>query len=250
MIVVKTAAEVEKMRRVGRIVAQAHRLVDEAIAPGITTDDLDRLVARFFEEQGVKGAFLGYEGYPKNICTSVNEEVVHGIPGPRTLQEGDIVGVDIGASLDGYYGDAARTLGVGEISDEAQRLLQVTEEALYKGIEKAVPKGRLSDISHAIQQHVEAAGFSVVREFVGHGVGRAMHEAPQVPNFGEPGRGPRLRTGMTLAIEPMVNMKGPEIVVLDDGWTVVTKDAGLSAHFEHSVAIMPDGPLILTMLDE
>ncbi|NLN29487.1 MAG: type I methionyl aminopeptidase [Firmicutes bacterium] len=250
MIVVKTAAEIEKMRRIGRIVAQAHRLVEESIVPGITTEELDEKVARFFEEQGVKGAFLGYEGYPKNICTSVNEEVVHGIPGPRRLVEGDIVGIDIGASLDGYFADMARTLPVGEISDEARRLLQVTEEALYKGIEKAVPGGRLSDISHAIQTHVEAAGFSVVREFVGHGVGRAMHEAPQVPNFGPPGRGPRLRQGMTLAIEPMVNMKGPEVVVLEDGWTVVTRDAGLSAHFEHSVAITSDGPLIVTTLED
>lgn len=250
MIVLKTAAEIEKMRRIGKIVARAHQLVAETIAPGITTGQLDRQVAEFFETEGVTGAFLGYQGFPKNICTSVNEQVVHGIPGNRRLEEGDIVGVDIGASLDGYFGDSARTYPVGKISEDAQRLLQVTEEALYKGIEKAVPGNRLSDVSHAIQQHVEAAGFSVVREFVGHGVGRDMHEAPQIPNFGPPGRGPRLRSGMTLAIEPMVNLKAADVVILDDGWTVVTKDAGLSAHFEHSVAITPEGPLILTTVDE
>lgn len=250
MIIVKTNEELRKMRRVGAIVARAHEVVAEAIAPGVTTAELDRKVAEFFAKEGVVSAFLGYQGYPAHICTSVNEQVVHGIPGNRRLEEGDIVAVDVGASLDGYYSDMARTYPVGKVAPEVERLLRTTEEALYKGIEKAVPGARLSDVSHAVQQHVEAAGFSVVREFVGHGIGRSMHEAPQVPNYGPPGRGPRLRPGMTLAIEPMVNMKGPEVVILDDGWTVVTKDAGWSAHFEHTIAITPDGPVILTTLDE
>lgn len=250
MIILKSDAEVQKMRRVGRIVARAHELVAGAIAPGVTTNELDTMVANFFKKEGVTSPFLGYQGYPASICTSVNEQVVHGIPGSTRLEEGDIVGVDIGATLDGYCGDSAWTYPVGKISESAQRLLRVSEEALYKGIEQAIVGGRLSDISHAIQVHVEAAGYSVVREFVGHGIGEEMHEPPQIPNFGPPGRGPRLRSGMTLAIEPMVNVEGPDIEILNDGWTVVTKDAGLSAHFEHSVAVTPAGPLVLTTLAE
>lgn len=249
MIILKSQAEIEKMRRVGAIVARAHQLMADAVEPGITTQELDRIVAEFFAREGVKPAFLGYQGFPANICTSVNEQVVHGIPDSTPLQEGDIVGIDIGASLEGYYGDSAWTYPVGEISESAKRLLQVTEESLYVGIERAVAGGRLSDVSNAIQVYVEAAGFSVVREFVGHGIGKEMHEAPQIPNFGPPGRGPRLRPGMTLAIEPMVNLQGAEVEILQDGWTVVTQDAGLSAHFEHTVAVTPDGPLILTAVE-
>lgn len=250
MIILKSDAEIQKMRRAGAIVARAHQLVAAAIEPGVTTQELDRIVAGFFKAEGVKSSFLGYQGYPAHICTSVNEQVVHGIPDDRRLQEGDIVSVDIGAIVDGYHGDSAWTYPVGSVSPEAERLLRVTEEALYKGIEKAVDGGRLSDISHAVQRHVEAAGFSVVQEFVGHGIGRNMHEAPQIPNFGPPGRGPRLRVGMTLAIEPMVNAKGPEVQILGDGWTVVTRDGSLSAHFEHSVAITAAGPLILTVAED
>lgn len=247
MIIIKSKAEVHKMQRAGRLVAQAHALIRDAIAPGITTEALDQLVADFFAKQGAESSFLGYQGYPAHICTSVNEEVVHGIPDAKVLEEGDIVAVDIGAHVDGFHGDSAWTYTVGDVPEETQRLLQVTEEALFKGIEKAVVGGRLSDISHAIQMHAEAAGFSIVREFVGHGIGRDMHEAPQIPNYGSPGRGPRLRAGMTLAIEPMVNAGSPAVKILDDGWTVVTIDTKMSAHFEHTVAVTDDGPVILTL---
>lgn len=249
MITLKSNDELQRMRRVGRVVARAHALMRESIVPGVTTAELDRAVVALFEKEGVTPAFLGYHGFPASICASVNEQVVHGIPGDRRLEEGDIIGVDIGASLDGYFGDSAWTYPVGQVSEEAQRLLKVTEEALFVGIGRALPGGRLSDVSNAIQVHVEAAGFSVVRDFVGHGIGREMHEPPQIPNYGPAGRGPRLRAGMTLAIEPMVNTGGPEVEILSDRWTVVTKDAGLSAHFEHTVAITPDGPEILTTLD-
>lgn len=237
------------MYQAGQVVAKAHKAVAQAIVPGITTMELDALVARIIQEEGAQPAFLGYQGFPASICASVNEQVVHGIPDGRALAEGDIIAVDIGASVDGYYGDSAWTYPVGAVTPEAQRLMQVTEEALYEGIAKAVAGGRLSDISHAIQVHAEAAGLSIVREFVGHGIGQQMHEAPQIPNFGPPGRGPRLRPGMGLAIEPMVNAGGPEVKVLADGWTVVTQDARLSAHFEHTVVITEDGPWILTKYD-
>lgn len=249
MIILKSSDELVYMRRAGRVVAKAHQLMAEMVRPGITTAELDEAVAKLLAAEGAQPAFLGYHGFPAHICTSVNEEVVHGIPKDRRLEEGDIVGIDIGAVVEGYYGDSAWTYPVGKVSPEAQRLLEVTEASLFAAIEKARPGGRLSDVSHAVQSYVEAAGFSVVRDFVGHGIGRAMHEAPQIPNYGPPGRGPRLKVGMTLAIEPMVNSGTHEVEILEDRWTVVTKDAGYSAHFEHTVAITPDGPLILTTLD-
>lgn len=237
------------MRKAGRVVAQAHELVRERLRPGVTTGDIDRWVEEFLQQQGATPAFKGYHGYPACTCTSVNDEVVHGIPSStRVLHEGDIVAVDIGAFVDGFCGDMAWTYPIGEISELAQKLLRVTEESLTKAIEQAVAGNRLSDIGHAVQSHVEAAGFSVVKSFVGHGIGRAMHEAPQVPNFGRPGRGPRLREGMTLAIEPMVNAGGEDVRILEDDWTAVTADGSLSAHFEHTVAVREGQAEILTLL--
>lgn len=236
------------MRKAGRVVAQAHELVRERLRPGVTTADIDRWVEEFLQRQGATPAFRGYHGFPACTCTSVNDEVVHGIPGSRVLHEGDIVAVDIGAFVGGFCGDMAWTYPVGEISELAQKLLRVTEESLTKAIEQAVAGNRLSDIGHAVQSHVEAAGFSVVKSFVGHGIGRAMHEAPQVPNFGRPGRGPRLREGMTLAIEPMVNAGGEDVRILEDDWTAVTVDGSLSAHFEHTVAVREGQAEILTLL--
>lgn len=247
MIFIKSSDELVRMRRAGRMVAKAHELLAEVIRPGVRTSELDRAVYRLFEKEGAVPSFKGYQGFPASICTSVNQVVVHGIPGEQVLHDGDIVGVDIGAIVDGYHGDAAATYGVGEISPEAERLLEITKEALYQGIAQARLGNRLSDISHAVQKHVEAEGFSVVRAFVGHGIGTKMHEAPQIPNFGPPGRGPRLRAGMCLAIEPMVNIGVPEVVVLSDGWTVVTRDGELSAHFEHTVAVTEGEPEILTV---
>lgn len=235
------------MRDAGRIVAEALELVAEAAEPGVTTLELDALVADYITKQGARAAFKGYFGYPASICTSVNEELVHGIPGDRVLCDGDILSVDIGAEINGFYGDAAKTIAIGEISAEAQRLLSVTEEALYRGIEKAVAGARLSDISHAIQSHVEAAGFSVIRDYVGHGIGRAMHEDPQVPNFGPPGRGLLLRPGLTLALEPMVSVGSHRVRTLDDGWTVVTVDGSLSAHFEHTICVHEAQAEVLTV---
>ncbi|NLN20103.1 MAG: type I methionyl aminopeptidase [Firmicutes bacterium] len=249
MIFIKSGDELERMRRAGRAVARAHELLAGLIKPGVRTSQLDEAVYSFFMKEGVIPSFKGYQGFPASICTSVNEVVVHGIPGDRVLREGDIIGIDIGAMVDGFHGDAAVTYGVGEISPEAQRLLDVTKEALYRGIAQARVGNRVSDISHAVQTYVEGSGFSVVRDFVGHGIGTAMHEAPQIPNFGPPGRGPRLRAGMCLAIEPMVNAGTPDVNVLDDGWTVVTRDARLSAHFEHTVAVTEGEPEILTMMD-
>lgn len=235
------------MRRAGRVVAQGHELVRERLRPGITTADLDGWIEGFLQRQGAVPAFKGYHGFPACTCTSVNDEVVHGIPGGKVLQEGDIIAVDIGAFVDGFCGDSAWTYPVGQVSDLARRLLQVTEESLIKGIEQAVVGNRLSDIGHAVQAHVEAAGFSVVKNFVGHGVGRNMHEPPQIPNFGRPGRGPRLQEGMTLAIEPMVNAGGDGVRVLEDNWTAVTADGSLSAHFEHTVAVRDGEAEILTL---
>lgn len=236
------------MRRAGRVVAQAHELVRERLRPGVTTADIDRWVQEFLDRQGAVSAFKGYQGYPAYTCTSVNDEIVHGIPGSRVLHEGDIVAVDIGAFVDGFCGDSAWTYPIGEVSELAQKLLRVTEQSLTKAIEQAVVGKRLSDIGHAVQTHVEAAGFSVVKNFVGHGIGRSMHEAPQIPNFGRPGRGPRLSEGMTLAIEPMVNVGGDEVRILEDNWTAVTADGSLSAHFEHTVAVRDGKAEILTVL--
>ena len=249
MIVLKSPQEIAKMARAGRIVAEVFEELQEWIRPGVTTKELDRRAEEAILRRGALPAFKGYRGFPATLCVSVNHEVVHGIPSSRRLEEGDIVGIDMGVYLDGYYGDAAKSFPVGEVSPEARRLLQVTEEALYLGIRQARAGKRLSDISHAIQTHVEQAGFSVVRDFVGHGIGRELHEDPQVPNFGPPGRGPRLRPGMVLAIEPMVNMGGARTRILEDRWTAVTEDGSLSAHFEHTVAITENGPVILTSLD-
>ena len=220
----------------------------ESVKPGITTADLDRLAEDIIKKNGARPLFKGYCGFPASICTSINEEVVHGIPSLRLLKSGDIISIDIGAEKNGYCGDAAVTLPVGEVDAEALRLLQVTEASLYKGIEQAVVGNRLTDISHAIQTHAEGNGFSVVREYVGHGIGKQMHEDPKVPNYGMPGRGPRLVSGLVLAIEPMVNMGTHHVEVLQDNWTVVTKDRKWSAHFEHTVAVTDDGPRILTVL--
>jgi methionyl aminopeptidase len=217
------------------------------VAPGISTADLDAAAEARILAAGAVPAFKGYHGYPATICASINEEVIHGIPsGRRILQDGDVISIDVGASLDGYFGDSAVTLAVGAVSEQAAALLRATEEALYKAIECVRPGGRISDIGHAVQQHVEAFGLSVVREFVGHGIGQRMHEEPQVPNYGEPGRGPRLAPGMVVAIEPMVNAGKPAVKVLADGWTAVTRDGSLSAHFEHTVAVTSGEPWILT----
>lgn len=235
------------MREAGRITARALRAVGEAVAPGVTTADLDEVAVEVIRAAGARAAFLGYQGYPATICASLNREVVHGIPGRRRLSEGDIVSVDVGAVIDGYFGDSARTFPVGRVSAEASRLLTATRESLEAGIACCRPGMRLGDLGAAVQAVAEGAGFSVVREYVGHGVGRAMHEDPQVPNYGTPGKGPVLLAGMVIAIEPMVNARGCEVRELDDGWTVVTADGSLSAHFEHTVAVTDDGPWILTL---
>jgi methionyl aminopeptidase len=248
MIQLKTAEEIAKMRRAGQIVARTLYALEQAIVPDrTTTGELDALAEEMLSRDGAKPAFKGYRGYPKAICTSINEEVVHGIPGARVIRRGDIVGIDLGAVVDGYYADAAVTVAVGEVSAEARRLLRVAKKALFMGIVQARPGKRLGDISSAIQQHVEQHGYSVVRALVGHGIGREMHEEPQVPNFGRPGSGPLLREGMALAIEPMVNAGGFEIESLPDAWTVVTRDRSLSAHFEHTVVVSARGADILTL---
>ena len=248
MIVLKRPEEIARMREAGRLVARLLLELEKRIRPGVTTAELDRFAEEFIRSAGGVPSFKGYRGFPASICTSVNDEVVHGIPGPRRLQEGDIISIDVGVLLKGYHGDGARTYAVGAIDAQARRLLEVTERALYAGIEQARPGRRVSDIGHAVQQVVEAAGFSVVREFVGHGIGRRIHEDPQVPNFGPPGQGPRLRPGMTLAVEPMVNEGTPEVAIREDRWTAVTRDGRRSAHFEHTVAITEDGPTILSVL--
>jgi len=248
MIILKSKREIEVIRENGRILAQTFKLVEKNIKEGIKTKKLDRLAEEFIKKNGAHPAFKGYRGFPANICISINEEVVHGIPKERILVSGDIVSVDIGVYKDGYFADGAFTYKVGETSQEAQKLIDITRNSLYKGIESCLEGKNLSDISFAIQSYVEAFGFQVVRELVGHGIGRDMHEEPQVPNFGTPGQGPVLKEGMVLAIEPMVNQKTYEIETLDDGWTVVTKDRSLSAHFEHTVCITKNGPKILTQI--
>ena len=245
-IILKSPQEIEKMRRSNQIVAEILTEIKKAVRPGITTQALDALAEALLSERKAQSAFKGYNGYPAALCTSVNEEIVHGIPSGRMLQEGDILSLDFGAVYEGFYGDAAVTLPIGSISPEAERLLQVTEEALYLAIDQARPGNRLMDVSAAVQRHVESHGFSVVRDFVGHGIGKHLHEKPQVPNFGIPGRGVRLKPGMTLAIEPMINAGGFEVVIREDGWTAVTKDRSLSAHFEHSIAVTENGPDILS----
>lgn len=238
------------MREAGRIVAETHRLMADAVKPGITTGELDAIADKFIRSQGAIPSFKGYNGFPSSICASVNDELVHGFPGSRKLNEGDIISIDIGAQYEGFHGDSAWTYGVGTISSEAQRLLDVTEESLYAGLALIKPDVRLYTISHAIQEVIEAAGFSVVREYVGHGIGADLHEEPQIPNYGVPNRGPRLKPGMVLAIEPMVNIGERYVRTLEDNWTVVTQDGSLCAHFEHTVAVTEDGFEILTILPQ
>jgi methionyl aminopeptidase len=248
MIVLKSPREIGIMRRAGRIVAEILERLRQEAKPGVTTLDLDALAERLTRGAGALPAFQGYRGYRHALCTSVNEQVVHGIPGRRVLKEGDIVGIDFGVIVEGFYGDAAVTVPVGRVSEAARRLIEDTEEALRLGIENATARHRLHDIGAAVQAFAEARGYSVVREYVGHGIGRELHEAPQVPNFGDPGTGIRLRPGMTLAIEPMINAGGRDVETLEDGWTVVTRDRSLSAHFEHTIAITDNGTEILTTL--
>lgn len=248
MITLKSPQEIKLMREAGRIVAETHELIRKAIKPGVTTKYLDAMAEEYILKRGGTPAFKGYGGFPASICASINHEVVHGIPGLKRLEEGDIISIDIGVLLQGYYGDSAKTHGVGQISQRAQQLIDVTRESFYQGLQFAREGYRLSDISNRIQTHVEAQGFSVVRDFVGHGIGTQMHEEPQIPNYGPPGKGPRLKAGMVLAIEPMINAGTYEVKVLTDGWTVVTLDGEYSAHYEHTVAITTDEPEILTVL--
>ncbi len=245
---IKSDRELEIMRAAGKIVAETLEKLKKVIEPGITTKELDRIAERFIRDNKGIPAFLGYNGYPASICASVNEEVVHGIPGKRVLKDGDIVSIDTGAIYEGYYGDAARTFEVGKVSDKAKNLIMVTKNSFFEGIAMAVEGNRLQDISHTIQSYVESNGYSVVRDLVGHGIGRNMHEEPQVPNFGEAGKGPRLKAGLTIAIEPMVNEGKFHVRTLSDGWTVVTADGSLSAHYENTIAITTNEPEILTML--
>jgi methionyl aminopeptidase len=247
MIVIKTPSELDAMRRVNRMTARVRDELAAMVRPGLTTLDLGNAAFELIRKLGGTSAFYGYHGFPGQICVSVNEEVVHGIPGKRVIKEGDIVSIDTGITLDGFIGDTAVTVAVGDIDDQKKKLLEVTKAALDAGVAQAVAGNHLGDISHAIQSIVEAAGFSIVREFVGHGIGRDMHEDPQIPNFGRPGRGPKLKPGMTLAIEPMVNIGGPNVEVLADKWTAVTKDGSPSAHFEHTVAVGVTAPEILTL---
>ena len=248
MITIKSEKELTYMRDAGRVVAEAFEILKDMVRPGVSTKELDAKAEDFIRSQGARPAFKGYGGFPATLCTSVNEEVVHGIPSLKKLENGDIISIDCGAVINGFVGDSALTLPVGAVSLEAQQLLKVTEESLYAGIAKAVEGNRLSDISHSVQQCVESQGMSVVRDYVGHGIGSKMHEDPQIPNYGPPGRGPRLKKGMTLAIEPMVNLGTFEVRTLSDNWTVVTLDGRLSAHFEHTIAITDDTPEILTKL--
>ena len=247
MIVLKSDREIALMRRGGHILAEVVAMLDDFVKPGMSTLEVDEEVESFIRERGAVPAFKGYRGFPATVCISINEEVVHGIPSAqRRMKDGDIVGFDLGCIVEGYYADCAVTLPLGEIPARVQELLDVTRGSLEKAIAQCRPGRRLSDVSHAVQHHVEPHGFGIVRTFVGHGIGRALHEEPQVPNFGDPGRGPQLKTGMVLAIEPMVTMGGYDVKILDDGWTAVTKDGSLAAHFEHTIAVTDDGPEVLT----
>ena len=247
MIYLKSSREIGLMRRAGHILADVMNWLPNFVKSGMSTQEVDVEVERFLEANGARPAFKGYRGFPATVCISINEEIVHGIPSPhRRLKEGDIVGFDLGCIVEGYYADCAFTTAIGDVPANTQKLLDVTRESLDLAIVECRPDRRLSDVSHAVQRHVEKHGFGVVRAFVGHGIGRALHEEPQVPNFGEPGRGPKLRPGMVLAIEPMVTMGSYEVKLLDDGWTAVTRDGSLAAHFEHTIAITEDGPEVLT----
>ena len=247
MIICRSAAEISRMRAASHLVASVLAELEAAVAPGVTTADLDRLAERLVRDGGAVPAFKGYRGFPATLCASVNDEVIHGIPSPsRKLAEGDVVSLDVGVKLNGYFGDSAVTVPVGKVPETTMRLLRVTQQALERAIAQVRVGGRLSDIGHAVQSWVEANGYSIVREFVGHGIGERLHEDPQIPNYGDPGRGPKLAEGMVLAIEPMVAMGRPDTKVLADGWTAVTKDGSLSAHFEHTVAVAADGPIVMT----
>lgn len=246
MIIIKTKDEIDKIRHSCAIVAEILEVMNEWIVPGISTEELDRRAEELILKKGAKPAFKGYKGYPKSICASLNDVVVHGIPDRMTLKEGDIISIDVGVIKNGYFGDSARTYAVGQVDDKAKKLMRVTHEALMLSIEKASKNNKLQDISAAVQQHAEKHGFSIVRDFVGHGIGRDLHEDPPVPNFGTPGYGPKLEVGMVLAIEPMVNEGRPEVKIDKDGWTARTKDGKRSAHFEHSVAVTEEGPVILS----
>jgi methionyl aminopeptidase len=249
MVILKSPREIEKIRRSNQMVAEILDELSRRIAPGVDTLTLDRIAEDLAAKKKAKPAFKGYRGFPFSLCASVNEQVVHGFPNRTPLEEGDILSMDFGIYHDGYYGDSAITVAVGKIGEDVAQLLEVTRAALYKGIDQAVPGKRLSDISHEIQKHVEAAGYSVVRKFVGHGIGKDLHEDPQIPNYGKPGLGVRLQPGMVMAIEPMVNMGGYEVETLDDGWTAVTKDRSLSAHFEHTIAVTNEGPVVLSVMN-
>ncbi len=247
MINVKSKSELEKMRKAGIIAGNALHFGGRSIKPGMTTFELDKLIHDYIVKQGAIPTFLGYGGFPGSACLSINNEVIHGLPSKRKrINEGDIVSIDVGATFDGYVGDTAYTFAVGKISEDAKKLLEVTEQSLYKGIEQAIVGNRIGDIGHAIEEYCTSFGYGVVRKYIGHGVGREMHESPEVPNYGRPGHGPRLVSGMTIAIEPMINTVGEDVKVLPDGWTVLTKSGSLSAHFEHTVAVTPDGPVLLT----
>lgn len=248
MISLKSEREIELMSRAGRLVAETHAFLKDIIKPGVTTKELDEAAEGFIRSHGALPAFKGYNGFPGSICASINEVVVHGIPGLNKLKDGDIISIDIGTIVDGYYGDGAKTFPVGNASDKDLELIEVTKQSFYEGLKYAREGNRLSDISHAVQKYAESNGFSVVRDFVGHGIGQRMHEEPQIPNFGLPGKGPRLKAGMVLAIEPMVNAGTYHVKVLSDNWTVVTIDGQKSAHYEHTIAITNDEPLILTKL--
>lgn len=247
MIIIKSQAEIDLMRRAGAVVGRVLERMGREAKPGVTTSELDRIAEEMIRSEGGVPSFKGYHGFPASICASVNEQIIHGIPGDRRLVEGDIIGIDVGAILNGYHGDAAMTFAVGRVDDLAVTLMRVTRESLEAAIEMARPGMHLGDIGHAVQSHAEANGFSVVREFVGHGIGRRMHEEPAIPNYGQPGEGRRLRAGMVLAIEPMVNAGGHEVEVMSDMWTAVTRDRSISAHFEHTVAVTEDGPVVLTL---
>jgi len=249
MVIFKSEDDIAKIRNAGRIVARTLHVLAQHIRSGITTRELDSIAEDEIRKAGATPSFKGYRGFPASLCVSVNEEVIHGVPSAKKLKEGDIVSLDLGAIWEGFHGDAARTFTVGNVSNEAKRLMEVTEKSLLMGIEQARPGNRLGDIGHAVQSYVESHGFSVVREFVGHGIGRNLHEDPQVPNYGKPGQGPRIKPGMVLAIEPMVCLGRADVEILSDNWTAVTRDRSLAAHYEHSIAITNDGPWVLTTLD-
>lgn len=250
MITLKSAHEIELMRRAGKITAAARAVARDMVKPGVTTQQIDKAVHRFITEQGAIPSFLHYNGYPASVCVSVNDEIIHGIPGDRVLHEGDIVSVDVGARYRGFNGDCAGTFPCGKCSDEALRLIRITRQSFFEGIQFARVGYRISDIGHAIQEYAESYGYSLVREYVGHGVGASLHEAPEIPNYGKPGHGPRLQKNMTIAVEPMVNVGGYEVRVLDNGWTVVTADGSLSAHYENSLLVTDGEPEILTFADD